>query len=445
MAAGRRHERKSVSCLVTFARAGIGKFLVAMAGGRHTDHQRIGRSLPRILPAKNFKGKATNRHPTPKSKFATKSRSSSNPTQRLHHGSRRHQKVIRRSFPKECRVFITNKIRSKKKWAKDPNNTAWSRNTDTFGQKILRSQGWAPGQYLGAENASHSEYYGAANATHIRAVLKDDSLGLGAKRNQGDECTGLDALQDLLSRLNGKSEESLGEEQKKREDLKINKYLHRKLGTVTFVYGGLLVGDKVQELADSMKNKTQDAAQVPGSEDTSGESSEAGKKEKKSKKRKAEDAEGVQSELKKEKKFKKSKSQDADEDSKSKRKEKKDKKKRKEKDEDSSPDDADEDASDRKKAKKEKKEKRRKAKLENDDEDAADASHPKKSKKSKKKSKTDTEQPTPQPTESSTPTASGTSTPSIPTRHLARSRFIAQKRAAVMDQAALNQIFMIKT
>lgn len=270
-------------------------------------------------------------------------------------------------------------------------------------------------------------------------MLKDDSLGLGAKRNQGDECTGLDALQDLLSRLNGKSDEALGEEQKKREDLKINKYLHRKLGTVTFVYGGLLVGDKVQELADSMKDKHQGAAQVPGSEETSGESSEAGKKEKKSKKRKAEDAEVVPSDSKKEKKSKKSKSEDADEDSKSKRKEKKEKRRKKEKDEDSSPDDADEDASERKKAKKDKKEKRRKAKLENDDEDAADASDPK-SKKSKKKRKADKEESASQPTESSTPAASGTSTPSLPTRHLARSRFIAQKRAAVMDQAALNQV-----
>ncbi|KAL1865507.1 telomerase inhibitor [Diaporthe australafricana] len=337
--------------------------------------------------------------------------------------------------------------KNKKKWAKDPNNTAWSRNTDTFGHKILRSQGWAPGQYLGAENASHSEYYGAANASHIRAVLKDDSLGLGAKRNQGDECTGLDALQDLLSRLNGKSDESLGEEKKKREDLKINKYLHRKLGTVTFVYGGLLVGDKVQELADAMKDKHQEAAHVPGSEETSGESSDADKKEKKSKKRKAGDADGADS--KKDKKSKKRKSEDADEESKSKRKEKKDKKRRKEKeaedkDEDSSPEDADEGASDRKKARKEKKERRKKSKTENDDEDAESASDPK-SKKSKKKRKADKEEPTPQPTVLSTPSASGTSTPSVPTRHLARSRFIAQKRAAVMDQAALNQIFMIKT
>ncbi|KAL2284433.1 hypothetical protein FJTKL_08843 [Diaporthe vaccinii] len=414
--------------VVTFARAGVGKFLVAMAGGRHTDHQWIGSDEP-----------TSNSQIQIRNQIAIQFQPDPAPPPWVSPAPKSNSAFI----PKECRVINTNKSRSKKKWAKDPNNTAWSRNTDTFGHKILRSQGWAPGQYLGAENASHSEYYGAANASHIRAVLKDDSLGLGAKRNQGDECTGLDALQDLLSRLNGKSEESLGEEQKKREDLKINKYLHRKLGTVTFVYGGLLVGDKVQELADSMKDKTQNAAQVPGSEETSGESSEAGKKEKKSKKRKAEDAEGVKSDSKKEKKSKKSKSQDADEDSKSKRKEKK-AKKRKEKDEDSSPDDADEDASDRKKAKKEKKEKRRKAKLENDDEDAADASDPK-SKKSKKKSKTDKDEPTPQPTELSTPTASGTSTPSIPTRHLARSRFIAQKRAAVMDQTALNQIFMIKT
>lgn len=274
--------------------------------------------------------------------------------------------------------------------------------------------------------------------------MKDDSLGLGAKRNQGDECTGLDALQDLLSRLNGKSDESLGEEKKKREDLKINKYLHRKLGTVTFVYGGLLVGDKVQELADSMKDKHQEAAHVPGSEETPEESSEADKKEKKSKKRKAGDAEGAQSESKKDKKSKKRKSDDANEESKSKRKEKKDKKRRKEKeasdkDEDSSPEDADEDASDRKKAKREKKERRKKSKSENDDEDAESASDPK-SKKSKKKRKADKEAPTPQPTVLSTPSASGTSTPSIPTRHLARSRFIAQKRAAVMDQAALNQV-----
>lgn len=350
--------------------------------------------------------------------------------------------------------------KNKKKWAKDPNNTAWSRNADTFGQKIMRSQGWAPGEYLGARDASHSEFYSAANASHIRAVMKDDNMGLGARRNQGDECTGLDALQDLLSRLNGRGDEAVGEERRKREDTRIARYLSRKLGTMRFVSGGLLVGDKVQELADSLKDKDQVAARVPTGldgaaseeDDEDEEESAAGaKKEKKSKKRKSEDEE----EQKKSKKSKKRKTDDTDEDSKSKRKDKKDKKRRKERDEDdeSSPGDADEAAAARKKSKKEKKEKRRKAKGDaaDDDHDSADASDSQSRKKEKKKRKADKDGGAGETTKSSTPAASGTSTPTttsgpvpVPHRHLARSRFIAQKRAAVMDQAALNQIFMIK-
>ena len=325
----------------------------------------------------------------------------------------------------------------------------------------MRSQGWAPGEYLGAKDASHSEYYGAASASHIRAVIKDDNMGLGARRNQGDECTGLDALQDLLSRLNGKSEEAMGEERRKREDTKINKYLHRKLGTVRFVYGGLLVGDKVQELADSLKEKDQGAARVPGPDGAGPPSAEGegAKKEKKSsKKRKSEDREGTASEPKK---SKKRKTGDADEDSKSKRKDKKDKKdKKKSKDKDVAREDSEasqkDDESDEaaatlkkaKKEKKEKKEKRRKAKEGDDDEKSADA--PDSQSRKKKKRKSDSEaggEASQASTKASTPSGSGISTPisgAVPHRHLARSRFIAQKRAAVMDQAALNQIFMVK-
>ncbi|KAJ4422774.1 telomerase inhibitor [Gnomoniopsis sp. IMI 355080] len=326
--------------------------------------------------------------------------------------------------------------KNKKKWAKDPNNNAWSRNTDTFGHKIMRSQGWAPGDYLGAKDASHSEYYGAANASHIRAVLKDDNMGLGAKRNQGDECVGLDAFQELLGRLNGKSEESLDEARKKREEAKVNKYLHRKLGTVRFVFAGYLVGDKVQALADELKREKE-------AEDSKNTAAE-GKKEKKSKKRKAEAEDGTASE---EKLSKKSKTEDTEDDSKAKRREKKEKRRR----ERALKDDSNEsnaepeegktdetDASSRKKAKKDKKEKRNKSK-----EEAADAPDSL-SKKKKRKSEKDDEANSIESSVVSTPIASGNATP-IPHRHLARQRFIAQKRAAVMDQAALNQIFMIKT
>lgn len=342
---------------------------------------------------------------------------------------------------------------SKRKWAKDPNNTAWSRNTDTFGQKILRQQGWAPGQYLGSQDASQTAHYTAASASHIRAVLKDDNLGLGARRNQGDECTGLDALQELLGRLNGKGEGELAKERRLREDARVNKYLNHKFGTIRFVHGGFLVGDKVQELADELQREKEAAAAAKAEAEAS--DAKEGKKEKKSKKRKSEsdDDEDTATEKKKDKKSKKRKTEDAEDESKSKRKEKKEKKQKKDRKErnseemvESKTNDADEDAVDRKKSKKDKKEKRKKSK---DDEDATpDADSDSQSRKKKKKSKAekedadDTASSAPATTASSTPGASGTSTPSseVPHRHLARKRFIAQKRAAVMDPAALNQV-----
>lgn len=310
----------------------------------------------------------------------------------------------------------------------------------------MRSQGWAPGDYLGAKDASHSEYYGAANASHIRAVLKDDNMGLGAKRNQGDECVGLDAFQELLGRLNGKSEESLDEARKKREEANINKYLHRKLGTVRFVFAGYLVGDKVQALADELKREKE----VEGK--AKDEAATEGKKEKKSKKRKAEVEDGTTTS---EKKSKKSKAEDADEDAKAARRREKKEKKRREKEaskedsteptaeaEENKSDEIEEDDSSfsRKKSKKEKKEKKDKRNKSKDAEevDASD-SLSKKKKKKERKSEKDDETNTANASVASTPLASGAATP-IPHRHLARQRFIAQKRAAVMDQAALNQV-----
>lgn len=338
-------------------------------------------------------------------------------------------------------------LRSKKKWAKDPNNNAWSRNTDTFAQKIMRNQGWAPGDYLGAKDATHSEYFGAANASHIKAVLKDDNMGLGAKRNGGDECVGLFDFQALLGRLNGQSEESLDEQRRKRDDARVNMYLHRKLGTVRFVFGGFLVGDKVQELVDEVQREKDAVAGADATTDV--------KKEKKSKKRKAEAGDTTVSEKKK---SKKSKTEDSDDESKAKRREKKEKKRREKEasrnhsseptaeTEDTKADNSDDAASLRKKAKKDKREKKAKRKKSKDDDttptDTSDSLSEKK--KKKRKAEKEAEAESSKSSTLPTPIASSTATP-VPHRHLARQRFIAQKRAAVMDQAALNQIFMIKT
>lgn len=299
-------------------------------------------------------------------------------------------------------------------------------------------------------------------------MLKDDNLGLGARRNQGDECTGLDALQELLGRLNGKGEDELAQERRIREDARVNKYLHRKLGTVRFVHGGFLVGDKVQELADELQRSKEAAVGVKAETVAS---DAQGKKSRKSKKRKAEDEEeeeeneeedGITSEEKKkkekkEKKAKKRKTEDVEDDSKSKRKEKREKK-RKEKDpaseakvesrsrsvEESKAADDEDDASSRKKSKKDKKERRKKSR--DDDEDGSDPQSNKEKKKKKKKADqeevTNSDKRPGLAAPSSIPSASGTSTPvsEVPHRHLARKRFIAQKRAAVMDPAALNQV-----
>ncbi|KAH0541935.1 hypothetical protein FGG08_003655 [Glutinoglossum americanum] len=140
--------------------------------------------------------------------------------------------------------------RKRTKISHDPNNTNWSRSTNNFGHKILTAQGWTPGTYLGAKNAPHAQFHSAASASHIRIALKDDNLGLGAKRGSGQvegECTGLSAFQGLLGRLNGKTEEEVDKERKSREDVRREIYMENRWGSIKFVKGGLLVGDKIRE------------------------------------------------------------------------------------------------------------------------------------------------------------------------------------------------------
>lgn len=147
------------------------------------------------------------------------------------------------------------------KLSHDPNNTAWSRSSTKYGQRILESQGWTPGDFLGAKNAPHAAHHTAANASHIRIALKDDKLGLGAKlgRFQEDgQTTGLDVFQDILGRLNGKSESQLEMEQKSRSQVKRSMFVEQRWGSLRFVDGGFLVGDELQESPkkeDSLETK----------------------------------------------------------------------------------------------------------------------------------------------------------------------------------------------
>ncbi|KAI9859601.1 MAG: telomerase inhibitor [Trichoglossum hirsutum] len=165
--------------------------------------------------------------------------------------------------------------RKRTKISHDPNNTNWSRSVNGFGHKILTAQGWTPGTFLGAKSAPYAQLHSTASASHIRVVLKDDNLGLGAKRGGGEvegECTGLSAFQGLLGRLNGRTEEEVNKEQKAREAIRRETYMENRWGLIKFVRGGFLVGDEIQELVDDEAGRLQVLTVTEGktAEDASG-------------------------------------------------------------------------------------------------------------------------------------------------------------------------------
>lgn len=80
-------------------------------------------------------------------------------------------------------------------------------------------------------------------------LLKDDNLGLGAKRGgkEREETFGSGQLSDIYGRLNGKSQGKLEEEQRARADLGAKLYVQQRFGALPFVRGGYLVGDRIEE------------------------------------------------------------------------------------------------------------------------------------------------------------------------------------------------------
>ncbi|KAL2072760.1 hypothetical protein VTL71DRAFT_12103 [Oculimacula yallundae] len=364
------------------------------------------------------------------------------------------------------------------KLSHDPNNTRWTNDNSSFGLKIMTSQGWQPGEYLGAKDAAHAEFHTAANASHIRVSVKDDNLGLGAKIGTGvghGECTGLDAFKNLLGRLNGKDEDEIVKEQQSRDDLRRAIYTERKWGTQRFVSGGFLIGDKIQILIDAEAERIRKLALGDNEDSSSDSSSSDSEKEevapieetKKSKKRKVEVLEEAEPEVvafkvKKSKKPKKErKSQEIaaeesapSEEEKAAKKSKKSKKDRKSKAEVA---DAEEevDAKQRKKEKKDKKERKRKEKAGSDVEETEKEKRRREKKAKREKKKKAAEEDTSEASDESMPTTKeGTpvatpavvrGNPMMQGRHAVRARYIAQKRLASMDAASLNQIFMIKS
>lgn len=186
------------------------------------------------------------------------------------------------------------------KISNDPNNTAWSRSSTKYGQKILESQGWAPGNFLGPADAPHAKLHSAASTSHIRIPLKSDNLGLGAKGGANPDdgrTTGLDIFQCLLGRLNGKTEQDVDKELKTRSNTRRSVFVEHRWGRLRFVSGGFLVGDKLDDLSREQPNVHSIPQQI--SKDSDEEATDESKTDqkrssKKQTKRKCERARSVQ-------------------------------------------------------------------------------------------------------------------------------------------------------
>lgn len=352
-------------------------------------------------------------------------------------------------------TILTQCLCSRSKISNDPNNNNWANNTTRFGHRILSSQGWQEGDSLGAKNASHAAHYTAASSSHIRVFLKDDNLGLGAKRgSERAENFGLAGLESILGRLNG-NEAQVKKEEERLEEIEKRAFVYRKYGMMNFVSGGLLVGDKIVSKAD-VKKEVEIKIEIktePESDDD--------KASKKDKKRKRLEVEAVEvrtdsePDLKRKKKStdlrEKAKHETEEESLKTKKDKKDEKDKSKKLKKPSSASDSDdlvtpasdpEALTDKSRRKAEKKARKEEKKLKKALKKAAKAA---------KKSKDDSDDSSSESEDETTPLSSvpatGTSTPSTVGltfaprgMHAVRQRYIRQKKAATMDAQAMREV-----
>lgn len=294
--------------------------------------------------------------------------------------------------------------------------------------------------------------------------LKDDNLGLGAKRgSERAENFGLAGLASILGRLNG-NEEAVKKEEERQEEIEKRAFVYRKYGMMNFVSGGYLVGDKITKKADI---KLEPEVKVEIKTEPESDDGKVGKKDKKRKRLEVEAVEVRTDEEPKLKRKKKSvdlreeaRNEDESESSKAKKdkkdkKEKKDKSKKSKKSASSDPEPmssgiptpaSDPEAlTDKARRKAEKKAGKEEKKLKKALKKAAKEAAKSNGDAEESSSDSDEDESTPS---ASTPTsvpATGTSTPSglvfAPRgMHAVRQRWIRQKKAATMDAQAMKEV-----
>lgn len=339
--------------------------------------------------------------------------------------------------------------KKRSKIAHDPNNNNWAKSTNSFGHKILASQGWKPGDTLGARDANHAAHYTVGSNSHIRVLLKDDNLGLGAARGGNNaETFGLSLYSGLLGRLNGKSEAEVEKQQTAQRDVELALYQGRKYGNINFISAGFLVGDKIELKSTVMPNsklasKQAAPAVANNASDDAGSSKKRKRSEVETPKDNSSDSDSSDSS-----------SDDIEEPPKSKKtkESKKEKKSKKSSTKESSSESTDESKS-KERRKKEKKDKKRKVAegTSSEDETRAERKARKAERRAKKEEKRRKKEEkrasksataTPSSTTPGTPSESAQPSPAAALfgRQAVRQRYIAQKRMAHLDPQALKEV-----
>lgn len=111
----------------------------------------------------------------------------------------------------------------------------------------MQSQGWIPGSTLGA-TSTNSDIDTHFSYTKIKRTEGKSGLG-SSHQSQYDDSHCLDALQEILGRLNGRPEVKCAAATTKSRDLKTADYVESRWRVLKFVSGGLLTGNKSEDVS----------------------------------------------------------------------------------------------------------------------------------------------------------------------------------------------------
>jgi Pin2-interacting protein X1 len=281
--------------------------------------------------------------------------------------------------------------------------------------------------------------------------LKDDNLGLGAKRvgvGEAPSNFGLNVFNGLLGRLNGKSEADIQKSEADTSAKVLKMYHAQRWGHITFVPGGLLERDELKELpTDSPATALSPTSNPEGPVDSkpskrkrgADEDSELDVESSSSSKR-AKSSEESEKQKKKRKKDRKGTDGDDTTEADKRAVDKTKKKKKDRSQEDAQADGRPGEKTDKARRREEKAEKKRRK------EEKKRRKEEKRSKKEKRKSaksSPDSSAISSSDDESSKTKATASPNPTLGTRNLSRQKYIQQKRMASRNAQALNEVWTI--